>query len=170
MPAGLSNTLSVMMPNPNLAVDSAAPFAASRDLVQGVPAAPIDWSENGSRIFYTARDGDRMFVHEYSLAMERIRIVGEGVFPRLSRDKTQLAHIDHRRIVVRKAADGAIIRMHDVEWAIGWIDWELTANSVTFVENGPVYRSRVSSLDVSTGKIRVLLETGIVDDIVWIAE
>jgi hypothetical protein len=149
---------------------ASAPPRTSQVVASGLPSAPPDWSADSTRLYFSTRDRDTMYVNCYSLVYDRTTRVAEGVFPRSSPSGRYLAHIDRRKIVVRRADSWEVVTVHETEWGISWIDWSPAADTLAYAEEGPVYRTRVSTLDVVTETAVTIFETGPLQDLSWVSE
>lgn len=154
---------------PKKETGATSPFTGFRVLATSLTVAPPDWSADGRRVFYGAREKGQEQVAVVDLQTGLTRMIAPGVFPRASPDGHSLAFVQERSIVVVSSQDFEPLHHHNTEWDIGWLAWRPDGKALAIAESGPVYRSRLSVMDTRTGQVRVLSSTGVLKDMCWVA-
>jgi hypothetical protein len=133
-----------------------------------LPVTPIDWSPDGTKLYFALDDGGNMKLAVYDVNDEATTIVGDGVFPRVSGRDGCVAHIDRRRIVIRDGLALTKLAVRDFDWPLAWLDWQPDQSVLAVAEQGPAYTTRISLYDIEEDKIHVLGHMGSLRYLNWI--
>lgn len=137
-------------------------------VAQNLPAIPIDWDTSEKGIFYTGIN-KTPHIYYYDLINRKSHQVRTGLFPRLNADKTLLALIDDRNIlVVNPQCPEKILASTTLNGHPGYLTWHPESTLLAFSEELPMWRMKIGIIDVKEAAVKTIMETARIKDLVWI--